>query len=203
MLRFIPLKPEIKVFGSNAYLKETESYSSPDWYQNHNTIQLPGKHSQISEPGLLFDIGKEPWRKEVDHYDFMIFDRDMNTYLWNEKIKSYEWINFIFGSGHQSLGTLISIYRFRSAVKDKNLYHLVLRQVGQHEFGHVMGLVSRKTPSSDDRGGLYQNHCLNLCTMKQSLSIKEALNLTKELNNRNTILCKDCQIELKSRNFHS
>lgn len=196
MLRFAALAPEIKVFGSAAWRDEKEPFSSPDWYQKQSLIHLPGKGTQISAQAIWNKISEEPWRKAENHLDFMIFDKDLNTQILNERTGKYEWINFIFGEGGP-LGTIISVYRFRQAISNQAWYRSVLKHIGNHEFGHVLGLVHRQTKTADSRPGLYGGHCLNLCALRQSLSVSEALDLTLRLERAKITLCRDCQEELK------
>lgn len=192
MLRFVSWTPKIKVFGSKSWLPKDKPYSSPDWYQQHNLIQLPNKHIQVNGDGIIADLRNEPWRKAEPHIDFMILDMDLNCRIEGK------WINFIFGIAAADVGSVQSVFRFR-LIKKPEIYSLVLRAIGQHEFGHVLGLISRNGPNVDFRRGLYTKHCLNLCVMRQVNSLSEIINLTLERQNKGIILCSDCQSELKVR----
>lgn len=197
LLQFVSFRPQIKIFGSASWRDEKESFSSPDWYQDHNIVQLPRRNLQISAPGIWRDIEREPWQEIEGHLDFMIFDQDLNTQIFNEKTQKFEWINFIFGEGGE-MGTIISVFRFRNRVSILANYKLLLRWIGQHEFGHVLGLVHREGKGSDAREDLYRGHCVNLCVMQQTMSVPETEDLALRLNQRGIILCEECQQELKS-----
>lgn len=195
MLQFVKLAPQIKVFGSGSWLPSSEPYSSPDWYQDHNLIQLTGRPRQVDANGVARDLKAEPWRRAEDHIDLMIVDRDLNVQMPNPDGK-LEWINFIFGLAHPLWGSIQSLFRFRQELSGA-LYQSILGQIGRHEYGHVLGLVRRAT--SDKRGGLYQSHCPNFpCTMNQMMDVQEAINLIRTLKREGIILCPECIAELRS-----
>lgn len=190
MLGIARLFPGMKIFGSRAWGNPGNPFSSPEWYQQSNLIRLAGRPPQVNADGVMDCLQREPWRREKDHFDVMICDMDLNTRI------NGKWINFIFGEANNELGLVLSVYRFRHYARDRNSYRLLLRNVARHEFGHVLGLVRRRT--TDQRGGLYQSHCQNLCVMKQSLSVDEALQVAQALVQNRVVLCSDCIAELES-----
>lgn len=195
MLQFVKFGPKIKIFGSGRWTDPSRPYSSPDWYQNHNIIQLFGYHRQVDANGVVRDLIAEPWKKTEDHLDLMIFDMDFNVQMPDEETGELEWINYIFGQANISWGSIQSVFRFRQGASG-SMYKTLLRQIGRHEYGHVLGLVRRAT--ADRRGGLYENHCPNFpCTMNQMMSVQKAIGLVKALEREGIILCEECITELK------
>lgn len=200
IIQFARITPEIKVFGSRPWADPLDPYSSPDWYQNHNIIQLPRRHKQVDADGVVNDLLQEPWRKIEDHIDLMIFDMDFNARIPTESGR-LEWINFIFGQGGPSFGSIQSVYRFRQTASSTTLYKLALRWIGRHEFGHILGLVDPKRNTADKRDGLYRGHCgIYPCTMNQRMSInghEGVEQLVIDLQRSKRIICPDCIKELK------
>lgn len=192
MLSFASLKPKVEILG---FKESFGDYRSPDWYQDNYLISSLGKQIQIDAGKLWIAIQQETWRWKNPHIAFMIFDKDMTKQIVYPDGKR-GWLNFIFGQGGKDLGTTISVYRFRQLIQDKEQYCLVLRMIAAHEFGHILGLVSRQTETADRRGGLYENHCSNLCVMHQVMGVKEALRLALDLEKDGVFLCPDCQKEL-------
>ncbi len=106
----------------------------------------------------------------------------LNNLIDEENLKFFFWIveddlyvpvmNFIFGLATQFFGAIVSFHRLES------LEMKIKESV--HECGHILGL----------------GHCVNLCVMQYSTSLKEA-------NEKPSSLCSECENKIKEnkRNF--
>ena len=173
---------------------------SADNYQNDHLIRLADRSLvQVDSKRILNKLSADTFQWPEKPIILMILDKDLNTQIVNQE-GHLEWINFIFGQAMPEVGTLISVYRFRRAIPNLDKRLLTLRLIGAHEFGDILGLVKRKTTTAETKGGIYEHHCINLCAKRKVMSIKEALKLAISLEgSRKTILCRDCQEELKGR----
>ncbi len=70
---------------------------------------------------------------------------------------------------------------------------LVTKHIARHEVGHLVGLDDDTIRKQDIRGGIYEGHCANECTMQQVVSIPEAVSLATRLQHKaNAGFCRDC-----------
>lgn len=70
---------------------------------------------------------------------------------------------------------------------------ILARHIARHEFGHLLGLDSSTIRNKDNRGGLYEGHCANDCTMQQVMNVEQAYDRAQHLLRRpHAGFCGDC-----------
>lgn len=109
--------------------------------------------------------------------------------------------NFIFGMTVKEWGVSVqSIFRHISQESDQAILGSMARLIGRHEYGHLRGLDETTIRTQDPRGGLYQGHCENECTMYQVMSVPETRNLARQLQHKhNAGFCADCVSVLRKQ----
>ncbi len=127
--------------------------------------------------------------------DFILLDTD----LFNERT------NFVFGCTWASLGLSVqSIARVMRYTNDPGLQRLHTRHVARHEFAHLRGLNKASDYlKPDSREGIYQGHCADTCTMRQCVTVEEAITQAKELENHELAgFCTGCFRTLWNKRYN-
>ncbi len=119
----------------------------------------------------------------------MLIGRDMTALGPDNKV-----LNFIFGATDKEIGQVVqSVYRFIEAGLSPEQVALVTKHIARHEFGHLVGLDDDTIIKQDKRGGIYEGHCANECTMQQVMSVSETVSLATKLQHKhNAGFCSDC-----------
>ncbi|XOB46325.1 MAG: hypothetical protein ACKKMV_02650 [Candidatus Nealsonbacteria bacterium] len=185
ILEFVDKSDAIKIFGSGGALKQDKEVS---------LAEVLAKKSFTEETEKI-DLDK----LGITLLKLQEKTRGVYTFVFN-----YPFKRTVYGDTltHPETGkkfALLFSTHYFEGIKKREDRNLAFRQLGRHETGHLLGLVQRESSSADSRGGIYKSHCLNLCNMKQSMNVKEVLDLAKMLEKNKIMLCKDCQQELKDR----
>lgn len=103
-------------------------------------------------------------------------------------------LNFMFGITVTGLGVSVQSHkRFEDVSRDPRWLEATARHMARHEFGHLVGLNRTTISNPDTREGIYQDHCTNLCTMQQVMSVNETGRLIYRLEEGpNAGFCDDC-----------
>lgn len=164
-------------------------YASLDWYTDMALLNLDrGFGRQVDASRVLTLSMSEPCQKNNPHLEVMIVDEDLNM---------SPPINFVFGLTMPYFGTVVSIKRFGQLSQNKDLFKAIFARTVAHEFGHVMGLVSRSRNTRYSLG----THCAGEggpCLMRQGLSLEEWTNQFTEEIEAGQSICPDCENELKT-----
>lgn len=179
------------VYGSTRF--GVEGYSSADWYleealRRHPVPKEAGLGPQVlsAQIGALFE--EEPWQQTRPHWEVLIINQDLTSR------RRGEYLNFVFGSTDSAFPwTVQSIIRVMKLVGDPDLRNEMIRRLLRHEVGHMFGLPGRSFGIEENLGP----HCINVCTMKQGLSIEEWADATMEENRRGIHFCQDCLNDLQ------
>ena len=166
-------------------------YGSTDWFTARaNISDDSGSHdSQLLWNTLRRDLASDPSRETAPHLGYMLIGQDL-TALGPDNRE----LNFIFGATDKEIGqTVQSVYRFIEAGLSPEQTVLVSKHIARHEFGHLVGLDVDTIRNQDTRGGIYEGHCANECTMQQVVSAPETLWVaTKLQHSDNAGFCEDC-----------
>jgi hypothetical protein len=166
-------------------------YGSTDWFTARAYIRdESGQHEgQLLWNALHRDLEADPNRETAPHLGYMLVGRDMTALGPDNKV-----LNFIFGATDKEIGqTVQSVYRFLEAGLSSEQVALVTKHIARHEFGHLVGLDSDSIRNQDKRGGIYEGHCANECTMQQVMSVPEAIGLATRLKDKPKAgFCNDC-----------
>ena len=112
--------------------------------------------------------------------------------------------NFVYGVTWASIQLSIqSVARVIKEIPHRGLQQGVVQHIARHEFAHMRGLnESIDYTNPDRRGGIYNGHCANICTMHQVQNMKEGLTLYQELAktpSKSAGFCDDCHIALLAK----
>lgn len=125
------------------------------------------------------------------------------TYLLTDKDVYATNTNFVFGMTLNSAQMAVqSVARYVTATRDEGLQQMVTRHVARHEFGHMMGMLDLTDYARPDmRGGLYDGHCRDVCTMQQVMNVREAFDAAAILSERQMAgFCGACVVSLRRKN---
>ncbi|MCA9309371.1 hypothetical protein KC973_03270 [Candidatus Saccharibacteria bacterium] len=166
-------------------------YGSTQWFTERAGITDPsGTHSgKLLYDVIHRDLASDPALQESPHVGYMLLGQDLTAIGPDGKP-----MNFIFGATDKEIGQSVqSIARFLEAGLDSAQLATVTRHIARHEFGHLIGLDGGSIRSQDSRGGIYQGHCVNTCTMRQVSSVPEAVDLAESLKDApHAGFCDDC-----------
>jgi hypothetical protein len=166
-------------------------YGSTDWFTARANIRdESGRHEgQLLWNALHRDLAADPHRDTAPHLGYMLIGRDLTALGSDNRV-----LNFIFGATDKEIGqTVQSVYRFVEAGLSPEQTALVTRHIARHEFGHLVGLDTDTIRKQDRRGGIYEGHCANECTMQQVMSVSETVTLANKLEHKhNAGFCTDC-----------
>ncbi|MCX6819093.1 MAG: hypothetical protein NT129_03800 [Candidatus Aenigmarchaeota archaeon] len=184
----------IKIHDFGNYNLGKFDYGSPDWYQEHAlTKRERGLGRQVSAVVIDKLLREEPFQKQKPHFDVMIVDKDLTTYLDEPENR------FIFGLGPYP-NNIISVKRFIHNIKDPRLRKASLAVLGAHEFGHNLDLVRRNFNIGTE--GYKISHCngeKGPCLMEQ-VNVDEARNIDEQAKliiDKDKWLCPDCTDEIQ------
>ncbi|MCA9323822.1 hypothetical protein KC992_01840 [Candidatus Saccharibacteria bacterium] len=123
-----------------------------------------------------------------DNPRFLLLSEDLRT----------EGTNFIFGFSVKEVGLSVqSLARFRRLPAEA--LRRTTRHIARHEYGHLLGLDKSSIKNLDTRGGLYEGHCANVCTMQQVMSVPETDALARTLSTKPLAgFCLDCVGSLRT-----
>lgn len=166
-------------------------YGSTEYFTNRADIHdETGRHDgQLLWNALRRDLAADPYRDSSPHLGYMLISRDLTAAGSDDQL-----LNFIFGATDKEIGqTVQSVYRFLEAGLSPDQIALVTKHIARHEFGHLVGLDSDTIRNQDKRGGIYQGHCVNECTMQQVMSVSETVSLATKLQDKDRAgFCGDC-----------
>lgn len=126
----------------------------------------------------------EPTRRISGERMVILTSLDLTAHAEGQKL------NFIFGSSQTGTSCITSTYRFAASGLPSDQVRRANRLITMHELGHVWGLVPNHSPHSDSRRGIYSGHCTARCTMRQVISVQEAVALAAELGSES--FCTSC-----------
>lgn len=121
--------------------------------------------------------------------DYLLLDSD----LYDDNL------NFVFGSTWSEISLSVqSVARVVGATRNEADQRLHTRHIARHEFAHLRGLNQPSDYTKPDlRGGIYSGHCMDICTMRQSMTVQEALSQAKELEGHDLAgFCGSCATKL-------
>lgn len=179
-------KRKVVVFGSRQW-SEGE-FSSADWYVDEaKRRQLDrrdlGFGSQINTHNLINLFYEEPWQSHP-HWEVLIVNTDLYA----------DGTNFVFGSTQPDFPASVqSVTRLGRNIPDNQLRMAMIRRLLRHEVGHMFDLPSNNRKNTEIKLG---NHCTNLCTMRQGMSISEWAQQTQQEIKYNIHFCEDCRTDL-------
>ncbi|PIR79884.1 MAG: hypothetical protein COU25_03075 [Candidatus Levybacteria bacterium CG10_big_fil_rev_8_21_14_0_10_35_13] len=182
---------DLAIIGSETIVPG--DFENADWYvQRAYTSQSLrrnvgfGPQLDTSQFGRLFTT--EPLQQNP-HWDVLIVNYDLNARV------NGEFINFVFGETNPGFPYSVqSIRRIEEATKDRGLNLAMIRNILRHEVGHMFGLV-RRAEAVESLG----SHCPNVCSMKQTLSIRELIENTIAVENQKQHFCNNCMAELAQK----
>ena len=128
----------------------------------------------------------------TEQADYLLTDLDLYS----------DGTNFVFGVTLADWQLSVqSIHRFTQTGGGDSMQEKLATHIARHEFAHMAGLNQPSDYTNPDRrGGLYQGHCANLCTMHQIMSSKDAIGLVHKLNGQaNAGFCKSCVNTLRNK----
>lgn len=169
-----------------------------------DTAQIISSHASAT-------FGRQ--RPQVNVGDFAL-DMINDTQVGNPAIPDYillgqdlfsERTNFVFGCTWPTLGLSVqSIARVMQHTSDRGLQRLHTRHVARHEFAHLRGLYEPSDYANPDRrSGIYQGHCADICTMRQSMTVQEAIQQAKQLESHDLAgFCVGCFRTLWSKRYN-
>ena len=168
----------IEIAGLDIDIVE-ESLSMTDALTN-TTNQYRQDNGQIDGDWLYSDLVESRFCSP-DAPKYLLISDDLTT----------RNTNFVFGFSVKERGISIqSIARFVSMGRE---LPALTRHIARHEYGHLLGLDGDSIINQDKRGGLYQGHCANTCTMQQVMTAGEALKKSRELRTKPMAgFCMDC-----------
>ena len=151
------------------------------------------RRGQVNLELLLSDIGRTNMAEpSVDNRHYIVTDRDMFA----------EGTNFVFGitSAHQGVA-IQSLMRFMSEISNHRDQATMARHIARHEYAHMIGMNSRSDYAKPDtRGGIYEGHCANTCTVSQVMSVRESVRLVNELDfYTDAGFCGSCVKRIRSK----
>lgn len=169
--------------------------ATSNWLQSLATYHQNGR-GQVNIAGFADTLtNSSVTRRPERTADFVLLGDDLG----------YEGLNFVFGITQPVENLSIqSIYRFRQYTGNTQDQELCTRHVARHEFGHMRGMNETYDYANPDmRGGHYEGHCQNECTMHQVDSAKETLELAKALEgHRMAGFCVDCVARLLDKRLN-
>jgi predicted Zn-dependent protease len=142
---------------------------------------------------------------ELDRYASLIVggtDRENDNFVLTDEDVYMEGTNFVFGATMPWHGLSVqSAARFVRTTSSQSLQRHLIRHVARHEYGHLVGLNAAEDYKNPDvRGGIYEGHCADECTMQQVMSVPEAAELTEKLKDRELAgFCAGCVRGLRAR----
>lgn len=150
-------------------------------------IQSPSIGAEIDS--FQFDASRileayEPTRRISGDRMIILTSLDLTAYAEGQRM------NFIFGLSRTGESCITSTYRFAASGLPSDQVRRANRLITMHELGHVWGLVPDHSPHSDSRRGIYTGHCTARCTMRQVVSVAEAVALAAELGGDS--FCTSC-----------
>ncbi|MCL5438877.1 MAG: hypothetical protein M1268_02710 [Patescibacteria group bacterium] len=181
---------DLTVVGSQRFA--LGDFSDGDWYVDtafrRQTLRRDagfGLQVDVEEIQRLFY--QEPWQVQP-HWEVFVINHDLNT-----RGEDGSFINFVFGSTRRAFPASIQSVRRLESVRDPNLRNDMTRRLLRHEVGHMFGLPNRNYNIEHKLG----DHCTNICTMRQGMSIQEWAELTIQERTRNLHFCNDCLNDLE------
>lgn len=120
--------------------------------------------------------------------------RIVNVVVVDADLRSRD-TNFLFGATRDHIGTVLSVHCLRR-IRRLHVRRKVLERLARHEFGHALGLVPEgRQTNVEEKIGL---HCTNVCTMRQSMCLRELEELTLEEARAGAIFCSECADYLRT-----
>lgn len=154
----------IEIFGN--WHKDAKEFGSIEWYIKQ---AYDAKRRQCDLLKLLDLFKKEPWQRELPHYDVLL----LSSYdLYDSAVPE---IKFLTGRGSIN-AAVISFFRFRKQGEE------ALKQAGIHEFGHTFGALP---------------HCEKLCSMRSPEFIPSDLIIHSRDRIKRGALCEYCESKIK------
>lgn len=147
---------------------------------------------QLDLDRYMLALANETDLAGTDTHDFLLTDLDAFA----------EGTNFVFGNTIFDWRlSAQSVARFLRATNDEILQNSAVRHVARHEYAHIAGMNSTGDyMNPDNRGGLYEGHCANECTLHQVNSVKETFELLDTLSSTRTSgFCLSCIATLRSK----
>lgn len=172
-------------FGQGEYL-------NPEWYvddtlRKQELRKNAGYGQQLVASSVMQHFYREPWQ-EQPHWEVFVINRDLTD--WGGK----EWLNFVFGSTNTGFPASVqSITRLTAEIPAGDLRNAMIRRLLRHETGHMFGLPRKNRSNTEQKLG---THCVNVCTMRQGMSIPEWAKLTTEESKKGVHFCNDCKNDL-------
>lgn len=170
--------------GGEATASYISAVSARHFNRQRQQLYLTGLAEELIN---TTDIGSSPG----SNADFILTGQDLYA----------DRLNFVFGCTWSTLGLSVqSVSRVVSATRDTEAQRLHTRHVARHEFAHMRGLIEPSDfRNPDRREGIYSGHCADVCTMRQSITVKEALSQAIELQDHELAgFCECCVKKLIS-----
>jgi len=194
LLKIIKLEHSIKIENVGYWNTGDGEYESAEWYVKNSLIEKEhGYGKQIYDDRLLGCCAMEQKKRDkVDaRYEVFLVDID----LWSRRL------DFVIGSSN-STGTVFSVIRFRSL--DKKKKYECIKTETLHELGHVFSAAKGRTgvdalgeDTTDSK--LYDNHCANICVMRQGNSVPDAwLKMSEDRLKNGNAFCDNCISDMKT-----
>lgn len=192
LLKIIKLEHSIKIKNIGYWNKGDGEYESAEWYVKKSlTDEDHGYGKQIYDDRLLGLCSMEQEVNSYPYCDLFLIDID----LWSPGL------NFVIGSSNL-IGTVFSVIRFRNLSKQKQ-YECIKTET-LHELGHVFGAAKGRAgvdalgeDPSDSR--LYNNHCANMCVMRQGNRVPDAwLKMSEDRFKNGNAFCDACVKDMKN-----
>lgn len=166
-------------------------FENSDWYVNtaYSKQSLRrdvgfGPQLDTGQFGQLF--ATEPLQADP-HWDVLIVNNDLNSMV------NGEFINFVYGVTNPDFPYSVQSVRriLEGGIKDRDLTLAMIRNLLRHEVGHMFGLV-RRSDAVENLG----SHCPNICSMRQTLNLRELAENTIAVEKTGQHFCDDCMAEL-------
>ncbi len=178
---------EVVNFGSERWV--AGDYGSSDWYveeafRRQQFSRNLGHGPQLVTRSVTRLFIEEPWQQNP-HWEVFIVNRDLTSGEPDN--------NFVFGETNVDLRASVqSVTRLMNEVPRGQLRLSMIRRLLAHEVGHMFGLPGRNY-RVEQKLGL---HCINICCMRQGMSIPEWAQLTQQEERSNIKFCNDCLNDL-------
>ena len=121
---------------------------------------------------------------ELDGTNIGAGNTDEKHYLVSDVDMYAGSLNFCFGVTSYAAGVSIqSMARFIQAIPRTTDQGIMARHVARHEYAHLIGMNAQSDYDAPDlRGGIYEGHCANECTIQQVMSVPESVKLVSNLD---------------------
>ena len=155
--------------------------------QNYNSSR-----GQLSLESYWQTLGTHTDMLRTSRPDFVLSGLDLYA----------ENTNFVFGVTIPEMQVSVqSIARYIRMTRDESVQLAATRHIARHEYAHIAGMNDRSDyRRPDTRGGIYEGHCMDECTMQQVMNTNDVLSLLEKLDGHELAgFCVSCVSSLRRK----